>query len=229
VTVEHDLQTLTRTELRGKYPVIARLWSRINHHPEVQVVLAKKVVGPVLEPAWRDWLTFCRYVLTELGERPTPEHSLDRTDNSRGYVAGNVAWKSKTEQANNRHRGPWPNTAAGRAWETAWNSRGRLASLGHEGVAGLTREQWWAREIRAELQRLSANAGPGDSGARYTYLRELLPHADLAEIAADAARARAAHARRFAHQDPTDEPEDEPEDDPACGRMSGWYPEDPQV
>lgn len=40
--------------------------------------------------------------LTELGRKPTPQHSLERKDNYGHYEAGNVKWATRIEQANNR-------------------------------------------------------------------------------------------------------------------------------
>jgi hypothetical protein len=40
--------------------------------------------------------------LADMGEKPTPAHSIDREDNKRGYHKDNCRWATKTEQANNR-------------------------------------------------------------------------------------------------------------------------------
>jgi hypothetical protein len=40
--------------------------------------------------------------LSDLGPKPSPKHSLDRIDNTRGYEVGNVRWATAHEQANNR-------------------------------------------------------------------------------------------------------------------------------
>jgi hypothetical protein len=37
-----------------------------------------------------------------LGDRPSDEHTLDRIDNAKGYVKGNLRWATKKEQAENR-------------------------------------------------------------------------------------------------------------------------------
>jgi hypothetical protein len=38
----------------------------------------------------------------EIGNRPSPKHSLDREDNDKGYESGNVRWATKSQQERNR-------------------------------------------------------------------------------------------------------------------------------
>lgn len=65
-----------------------------------------------------DYAAFKAYILTELGERPTPKHSLDRVNNDGHYEPGNLTWATKRDQSLNRrtsvsepyvyfHRGGW--------------------------------------------------------------------------------------------------------------------------
>ncbi len=54
--------------------------------------------GISLYPEWRDsFEAFAAYV----GDRPSPDYSIDRIDNEKGYVPGNVHWATDIEQNNN--------------------------------------------------------------------------------------------------------------------------------
>lgn len=55
---------------------------------------------------YAEWVTdvtkFEHYVTTNLGQRPSPKHSLDRTNNLLGYIPGNLRWATPSEQIQNR-------------------------------------------------------------------------------------------------------------------------------
>lgn len=65
---------------------------------------------------WRDdFAAFLAYV----GPRPSPDMSIDRIDNERGYEPGNVRWATASEQVKNRRPLPrWAKTYEldGRQW-----------------------------------------------------------------------------------------------------------------
>ena len=60
--------------------------------------------GIAIFPEWRyDFVKFAQYVETVLGP-PSNKQSLDRIDNSLGYVPGNLRWADhKTQSQNRRH------------------------------------------------------------------------------------------------------------------------------
>lgn len=56
--------------------------------------------GITLHPTWFDFATFAAAV----GEPPTPKHHLDRINNDKGYMPGNVRWVTQAENNRNSRR-----------------------------------------------------------------------------------------------------------------------------
>jgi hypothetical protein len=54
--------------------------------------------GITICETWHDFAGF----LSDMGERPDADHSLDRIDNDRGYGPGNCRWATRVEQQRNR-------------------------------------------------------------------------------------------------------------------------------
>lgn len=49
-----------------------------------------------------EWRNSFEAFYSDMGDRPGPEYSIDRKDNSRGYSPDNCEWATATQQANNR-------------------------------------------------------------------------------------------------------------------------------
>lgn len=52
------------------------------------------------------WFHF-EYFIEDVGLRPSPELSLDRLDNERGYCKENIAWRTRKDQSRNRRNRIW--------------------------------------------------------------------------------------------------------------------------
>lgn len=52
----------------------------------------------------REWRDSFNAFLEHVGDKPTPKHTLDRIDNSKGYEPGNVRWATMGEQLLNNSR-----------------------------------------------------------------------------------------------------------------------------
>lgn len=60
--------------------------------------------GVCLYPEWAaDFTAFVAHV----GPRPSPDHQVDRIDNTSGYVPGNVRWATRSEQQRNKRSTRW--------------------------------------------------------------------------------------------------------------------------
>lgn len=53
--------------------------------------------GITVDPLFNDFDVF----IAEVGPRPSPKHSIDRIDNNKGYVPGNLRWLDQKSQCRN--------------------------------------------------------------------------------------------------------------------------------
>lgn len=61
--------------------------------------------GITMYDRWmKDYTAYRDYVDQTLGPRPSPDHTIDRVDNDKGYEPGNIRWATEAEQLANRRR-----------------------------------------------------------------------------------------------------------------------------
>jgi hypothetical protein len=59
------------------------------------------------------WLSFENFY-ADMNTRPSPDHTLDRIDNNKGYEPSNCRWATKSEQVSNRRNCIYVDTPTGR-------------------------------------------------------------------------------------------------------------------
>lgn len=104
---------------------------------ENKVYLDKKV--EIYEP-WRSFDVF----FNDMGEKPSPIHTLDRKDNSKGYSPDNCRWATPTEQIRNRDCTRLI-TANGKT--QTWTEWAKELKTTYEAVRGRVRLGWSEEDI----------------------------------------------------------------------------------
>lgn len=113
---------------------------------------------------WRDsFMAFLEHV----GQRPSPQHSIDRIDNDRGYEPGNVRWATMVEQNRNLRDNVFLTLDGKTMTMAAWADevgipastiRIRLRSLGWD-VERALRTPLRTRNKQADLERGETSKG----------------------------------------------------------------------
>lgn len=92
-------QTARKHGMHGspEYNTWCNIRARCNNpkHPKYYMYGAK---GIRVCDRWNDFRNF----YDDMGERPSPQHSIDRIEGTEGYAPWNCRWATKIEQSENR-------------------------------------------------------------------------------------------------------------------------------
>lgn len=98
-----------------------------------------------------EWLDSYERFLSDVGRRPSPEHSLDRIDVNGNYAPGNVRWATAKEQARNRRNSLFIEFDGLRLTLAEWAER---TGLTNTTIRNRLRAGWSAsRALRTEVKR----------------------------------------------------------------------------
>lgn len=92
----------TRGE-RQAHPVHYRIWLGMIHRCENPKHSQFANYGARGIKVCKRWQTF-QHFIADMGERPSPKHSVDRRNNDLGYSKHNCRWATPKEQANNKRK-----------------------------------------------------------------------------------------------------------------------------
>lgn len=106
-----------------------------------------------------EWDSFDRFA-EDMGDKPTPSHTLDRIENDMGYSPDNCRWATRQEQALNKRE--YKNSSSGH----------RNISFERRTIRGYTYERWRVR-VRREGKILSHK--------RFHNLSDAIKHRDMLE------------------------------------------------
>jgi hypothetical protein len=85
------------------YSYLYRCWAHMIERCDKILHKSYKNYGGRGISVCAQWYSFEKFA-EDMGERPTPKHSIDRIDNNGNYEPGNCKWSTKSEQNLNKRK-----------------------------------------------------------------------------------------------------------------------------
>lgn len=180
---------------KSRHP-LRSIWSGIKLrclNPRARNYAAYGGRGIIVCDKWKN--SFEAFV-ADVGDRPSPKHSLDRIDNERGYEPGNVRWATQKEQARNARHNIWLTYNGRTMLMTEWADELGVSrqTMSHRYHKGLTGEQLFAAKpplLEFDGRRLTVAQWARETGLKRTCIhRRLKIGLPLAEVLAPGRRPR---------------------------------------
>lgn len=89
--------------LLKKYPSEYRTWNSMKQRCYNPKTPGYHLYGERGIKVCKRWLMGFEYFMKDMGAKPSPEHSLDRKNNNKGYSRQNCRWATREEQGRNRY------------------------------------------------------------------------------------------------------------------------------
>lgn len=99
---ELSAQRKTKHGLCNSGSIAYRRWERIRHRVTAKTGANYRDYAAKGISMCQEWLDDPAAFVAHIGEPPSPDYTVDRIDNAKGYEPGNVRWATKLDQANNK-------------------------------------------------------------------------------------------------------------------------------
>lgn len=99
----------------------------------------------------KSWRNSFEAFLSDMGERPSPRHTLDRIDNNGNYEPGNCKWSTPEEQGSNRSDNHFVTVDGDKKTISEWS---RISGNSRPTILGRLKSKWEPRKAVFHKKRI---------------------------------------------------------------------------